>query len=119
MPPTEEVLEAIVNARADGANLRQAAAAGGVHVATLCRWQSKDPDLRDDLQAAHLDHRRQVLSARRPRRHVPWRRDCPRCNAAIVVRTAPGKLVFWRCERWPDCTWASWRPAALRKCSRC
>jgi hypothetical protein len=28
-------------------------------------------------------------------------------------------LRFWRCGRWPLCSWASWRPRAPRNCKRC
>jgi hypothetical protein len=41
------------------------------------------------------------------------------CKAKVVVRTARGKAHFWRCGRWPECPWASWRPRASRDYRRC
>lgn len=113
--PTIEVL---LKARRAGATLRQAAAAAGIHVATVCRWQARDQELRQSLAEAAGESRRRRIR-RGPRPHVPWRKDCPLCQARVVVRTAPGKLPFWRCGRWPLCSWASWRPRAPRNCKKC
>src|SRR4051794_31859265 len=43
MKRSKTVFRTVVGARADGATLRQAAAAAGVHVATVCRWQRRRP----------------------------------------------------------------------------
>ncbi|HEY1376401.1 MAG TPA: helix-turn-helix domain-containing protein [Gemmataceae bacterium] len=109
---------AMLAARRQGATLREAAAAAGVHVATVCRWQARDPELRDALAEAAEDAREQ-LRPPRPRPPVRWRRDCPLCRAKVVIRSAAGRGRFWRCGRWPRCPWASWRPRAPRDCPRC
>jgi hypothetical protein len=111
-------VEVLLSARAGGATLREAATAAGVHVATACRWQSRNPQLRQLLADLARKHRAQS-DPREPRAHVPWRRDCPLCKARVVVRTAAGGVRFWRCGRWPLCDWASWRPRAPRNCKRC
>ena len=111
-------VELLVQVRRDGGTLRQAAIAAGVHVATVCRWQARDQELRQALADA-AEEACLRRSQGGPRRHVTWRRDCPMCKARVVVRTARGKLTFWRCGRWPLCSWASWRPRAPRNCRRC
>src|SRR5262249_33516050 len=127
---------AVRDARAKGVSLRQASAAAGVHVATVCRWQARCPAIHRMLRDAERigwrgKHREKFSVAvkfyaaavqgfdwvrlhRRlnSRPHVPWRRDCPLCQGEVVVRTASGRLTFWRCGRWPLCPWASWRPRA-------
>jgi hypothetical protein len=106
-------VQTLLRARLHGATLRLAAALAGVHVSTVCRWQARNPELRQALAEA----------ARRPppdpRPRVRWRKDCPLCRARVVVRTARGGARFWRCGRWPLCSWASWRQRAPRNCSRC
>jgi hypothetical protein len=113
-----EAVTALLRERSAGATLREAAAAG-VHVSTVCRWQARDPGLRQALLDAEREgwHLRRPLPGPRPLVH--WRRDCPECGAEVVVRAAPGKLRFWRCDRWPLCGWASWRPRAPRDCREC
>jgi hypothetical protein len=124
-------LEPAFVAREGGATLREAAAAARVHVATLGRWQNREPWIRQALQDAEdyfwLMRRIEVLSqpaifsVGRRRPAVPWRGDCPRCGAGVEVRTAdgPGGLRFWRCSRWLDCSFVSWRPRAPQDCPRC
>jgi hypothetical protein len=115
-----KAVEALLGARRVGATLREAATAAGVHVATACRWQAHDPELREALAEAH--RQAQVRHHRLtwwPRPRVPWRDDCPLCHAQVVVRTAPGKLTFWGCSRWPACGWESWRPRSPWDCDRC
>jgi hypothetical protein len=129
-------IEAALAARRGGATLRQAAAAAGVHVATLCRWQARSPALAEALEEA----RREAWGRRSPRNrlrpHVPWDRRCPLCGANVLVLAAtrresgrdlllvllqgwPEKFRFWRCSRWPSCRFASWRPRAPGDCPRC
>jgi hypothetical protein len=118
MKANEETIEQLLLARKEGLTLRQAAACAGVHVATVCRWQNRNPELRQALWEAQRTARR-LRMAWGPRPAVEWRRDCPECGADVVVRTAPGKFHFWRCEDWPWCRWASWRPPAPGNCPEC
>ncbi len=115
----EAAVQALVKARGLGLNLRAAAARAGVHVATVCRWQSKDDAFRQALAEAGEVGRPRWRSCPESRPHVRWRRDCPLCKARVAVRTAKGKARFWRCGRWPLCPWASWRPRAPRNCRKC
>jgi hypothetical protein len=114
MSATTEAIDALLEARQRGLTLRQAAAAAGVHVATVMRWQAKDSQLREALRVPLRER-----PTTEPRPWVEWRRDCPRCQAKVVVRTARGGARFWRCGRWPWCKWASWRPRAPRNCRNC
>src|SRR4051794_20713902 len=43
------IIARLLAARQDGATLREAACAAGVHVATVCRWARRDPDLASAL----------------------------------------------------------------------
>jgi hypothetical protein len=115
--PPRRVLRLLVEARSDGLTLRQCAAQAGVHIATVCRWQARDPAFYAEMREAerwHAIFRYRWAPRRRPR--VPWRRDCPRCGGEVVVRKAPAKLTFWGC---PQCCWASWRPRAPADCLAC
>jgi hypothetical protein len=118
--PSADQREALLSARESGATLRQAAAAAGVHVATVCRWQARCPELHHQLHEVATEARREKYwrrDWRRPR--VPWRDECPKCSASLQVRSAYGLLRFWRCSRWPYCPFASWRPRAPWDCSEC
>ena len=120
--PTEDKLNRLVQLRGYGRTVREGAAAVGIHVATLCRWQADAPYFRERMHAARrrvLELRRSVFPPREGRPRVRWRRDCPLCKARVAVRTAAGKARFWRCGRWPLCRWASWRPRAPRDCAVC
>lgn len=113
----EKQITEILTAREQGATLRQAAESAGVHVATVCRWQQRDPSLREFLQEAEQFARiLKYTSAPRRRPRVPWNKVCPKCSARVVVRTAH-TLRFWRCRM--RCGWASWRPRAPLDCSKC
>jgi hypothetical protein len=117
-----DIVDRLLEAREGGATLRQAAAAAGVHVATVCRWQLRCPPLARALEFAAYFARR-LRWARKPRYRprVSWHRGCPLCGAAAEVRNAwgwPGP-AFWRCGRWPGCPWASWRPRFPEDCPGC
>jgi hypothetical protein len=127
-----EAVERLLCAREEGATLRQAAAAAGVHVATVCRWARCCPLLDRSLAfAARVARRRRFASMPRRRPSVPWHPACPCCGAAVVVRTCIEDwarkrcrggywpLQFWRCGRWPDCPWANWRPRYPEDCPAC
>ena len=117
--PSQEAVGKLLRARERGFSLHIAARLAGVHVATVCRWQNRDPALHQALQAAALQARRRRALNASPRPQVAWHSQCPLCKAKVVVRTAGGGLRFWRCGRWPWCRWASWRPWAPRNCRRC
>lgn len=115
-----EAKRRIVAGSRAGLTLALACAAAGVHVATACRWQNRDPVFAAALRAAARDCRiERYLRTPLPSRTVRWRADCPVCRAKVVVRTALGRIPFWRCGRWPRCPWASWRPRHPRNCRRC
>jgi hypothetical protein len=118
-PLPKKAVLTLLQARRAGSTLRQAAAAAGVHVATVCRWHKRDPELRQALADAAREARHARWKPPAPRPGVRWHRDCPLCKARVVVRAARGKLRFWRCGRWPWCKWASWRPRAPRNCKEC
>jgi ssDNA-binding Zn-finger/Zn-ribbon topoisomerase 1 len=118
-PRNEDRLTSLVRLRRTGYTLRQVALASGVHVATICRWMKRNPVLREAMREAKEEARQQLRAEDDSRPQVQWRRDCPLCQAKVVVRSATGKARFWRCGRWPECPWASWRPRASRNCRRC
>jgi hypothetical protein len=122
----------LLKARKAGHTLSESAAAAGVHVATVCRWQARNRALRK-AQARNRALRKALLDASasgyrlrhpfppRSRPRVIYHPFCPECGAAVEVRRAGGwpALVFWRCSRWPVCGWASWRPRHLVDCRKC
>jgi hypothetical protein len=115
MKRTSAAIKAALTARYGGATMRQAAAAAGVHLATLCRWQASDPKLRAAFNV-------RLPSRARPRPQlVPIYPDCPKCGAPYVVRSPwhSRLATFWGCSRWPRCRWASWRPRFPDDCPTC
>jgi hypothetical protein len=117
-------LKAALKARRQGATLRQAAAAAGVHVATLCRWAGQDGVVSYLLRLAKLEAR---AEARRRRRFevvewtaVPRLDRCPACGGVLEVRAVgPGYrsvVRFWRCT---GCPFQSWRPRCPWDCPAC
>jgi hypothetical protein len=115
----QQVILAILRIRRFGVTLRRSAALAGVHVATVCRWQRRDPRLRRQLAEAAAESRARLHPPGEEKERVRWHRDCPLCGAGVVVRTAKGQARFWRCRRWPHCSWASWRPRSPRNCRLC
>src|SRR4051812_46289837 len=77
-------LGAALRGRAAGLPLRAVAGLLGVHVATLCRWQKRCPELRAALAeaAGQAGSRRRCFAEPRPA--VRWRKDCPECRARVV-----------------------------------
>jgi hypothetical protein len=131
---------AVLDARARGAKLRQAAAAGGIDVGTVCRWAARSPRFQEDLDAArdgarerarlaamtfeqrHADLIFRLTGERlrvRQRPTVDQHPACPCCGSAVEVRTSRRRRRFWRCSRWPRCGWASWRPRHPEDCPSC
>ena len=88
------VIERLLAARRAGATLCKAAAAAGVHIATVCRWQARDHTLRKALYDANQQGCRQL--ALLPRPQPP---SCTPCH--------------------PLCPWASWRPRHPQDCPAC
>jgi Topoisomerase DNA binding C4 zinc finger len=114
------VVGTAVEALRQGATLREAAKAAGVHVASLCRWQNED----QEIQRLLRDGKESALWARQIQREqvrsqLPKHGLCPVCNAPSVVRTAKFGRRFWGCSKWPDCNWASWKPRYPIDCSTC
>ena len=119
---TPAVGRALTTLVTQGSTLDEAAREIGVHPATLYRWQNRYPDLEDGLRRAALQRDRLRYMLRwGPRPQVSWRKDCPECGCEVVVRTAGGMagFRFWRCERWPYCSFTSWRPPAPWNCPLC
>lgn len=108
-----------VSAVRRGLGLGDAALAADVHVATLRRWKVADEWFHDQLRRAAEEAAVHLLRGFDDRPLVPWRNRCPECLAKVVVRTAKGGARFWRCGRWPHCSWASWRPRHPRNCRAC
>ena len=117
-----DVVEAVLRAREDGATLRQAAAAAGVHVATVCRCAAGSRTFRMALDdAAEFGARAEYLQriqeprpdhGRKP--SVLWGRDCPACgnhSALGEQRAYIGAGVVLRC---PGCDRVTVRIATLR-----
>src|SRR6516164_4602374 len=74
----------LLAAREAGATLRQAAAAAGVHVATVCRWARCSHDLADALRAAE----RAARTADSPPGPRTSRADPTTCRGIRCARSA-------------------------------
>jgi hypothetical protein len=114
-----KAVHAILTARVKGATLRQAAAVAGVHVATVWRWQVRDPKFAAALREAERFARQEWHPLPRRRQAVSAHPSCPVCSAPTVVRRAGRFIPFWGCSRWPWCGWASWRPRHPTDCPTC
>lgn len=137
---------AVVAKRRAGETLVEAAAAAGVHVATVCRWKNSDrrfaaairkaeeavyremtkegdkrvEEYLEEREAAELArYVRRVFCERLRKSPVPTHPCCPRCGAPSEIRKAFGMIPFWRCSLRPYTCWASWRPRYPRDCSSC
>jgi hypothetical protein len=72
----------LVRHRRTGRTLRQCAAAVGIHVATVCRWQVADPRFYRRMRDAERAATSQNLTRRPTRKpRVRWGSVCPRCSA--------------------------------------
>src|SRR5262249_60715086 len=94
-----DAVQRLLKARRAGNTLRWSAALAGVHVSTVCRWQARDPALREAL--AEADREAKERRSGEPRPSVPWHRHCPLCKAKVVVRTTRGGARFSRCGTHP------------------
>ncbi len=45
--------------------------------------------------------------------------DCPKCDGKIVERTTRKGKVFWGCNKYPKCDFASWYQPLEKKCDKC
>jgi hypothetical protein len=136
----------VVAKRRAGETLVEAATAAGVHVATVCRWKNTDSRFAAAIRKAeeavtreirkndkkrleeYLAKREAAEQERYVRRlfreqlrncAVPTNPYCPRFGALSEIRKALWWIPFWRCSRYPWCSWASWRPRYPRNCSTC
>ena len=85
-PARRDAVVRLVEARAGGATLRQAAEAAGVHPGTACRWRLRSPVVAAALRMAvdAARERRRLTRATRP--WVRWHPSCPACGGAVEVR---------------------------------
>ncbi|MHB0913066.1 MAG: type I DNA topoisomerase [Armatimonadota bacterium] len=45
--------------------------------------------------------------------------DCPQCGGKIVEKRSRRGIVFYGCEKYPDCKFTSWDKPLDRKCPKC
>jgi hypothetical protein len=113
-----KVIDRALAARDRGDTLRQAAAAAGIHVSTLCRWAQRDDWLRRALRVyGGVERFLRRIRVRRP--PLPFHPLCPECGSPVQVRCAHFGRRFWRCSTWPACAWASWQPRHPEDCPAC
>jgi hypothetical protein len=119
----QAVLEAVASGRG---TLRQVAAAGGVHIATVCRWAARSPAVAGALAEARRRAPRppappaDYRAPYRDRPAVPWHPRCPDCGRPAEVRRERG-WYWWECQGGApgSCGWRSWRPRHPEDCPRC
>jgi hypothetical protein len=120
-PVRRDAVLRLVEARAAGATVRQAAAAAGIHLGTACRWRLRSPVIAAALRLAveAARERRRLTRATRP--WVRWHPACPRCGADVEVRNARGAWShrLWLCSGRPTCAWTSGRPRHPQDCPDC
>lgn len=109
----------ILAALTSGKTLRQAAAAGGVHVATLCRWQARSEAVAQALAQARPRRTRltaaDYLALYQQRPNVPCHPRCPQCHSEVEIQEERG-WYWWQCF---VCGWRSWRPRHPTDCRQC
>jgi hypothetical protein len=113
----QAALAPILAALAAGKTLRQAAAAAGVHVATLCRWQARSEALAAALAQARPPRppRADPFAPYRQRPTVPWHPCRPRCGWEVEIQRERS-WYWWQCR---GCLWHSWRPRHPKDCPQC
>jgi hypothetical protein len=118
LPEPGTVKRQVHDAVRQGLTLRQAAALVGVHVATVCRWQTNDAAFRAALVDAREQWRKE--RPRKVRPTVKVHPDCPVCGSSVKVLAAGEGIGprFWRCSS-PACSWQSWRPRHPEDCPGC
>ena len=45
--------------------------------------------------------------------------DCPKCNGKIVEKQTRRKKIFYGCDNYPKCDFASWDKPVNEKCPEC
>ncbi len=45
--------------------------------------------------------------------------DCPKCDGKIIERTTRKGKIFWGCNKYPKCKYASWYLPIDKKCDKC
>jgi hypothetical protein len=119
-PTRRDAVIRLVEARAAGATLRQAAAAAQIHPATACRWRLASPVVAAALRLAGEAARERRRLTRPTRPWVRWHPACPACGAAVEVRQDRGGWGrLWLCSGRPGCAWKSWRPRHPADCPSC
>ena len=111
-------LAVVLAALAAGSTLRQAAAAAaGVHVATLCRWQARSEAVALALTQARPPHPplADPFAPYQQRPTVSWHPRCPCCDGVVVTQQVRG-WYWWACI---FCAWKSWRPRHPENCPHC
>ena len=44
---------------------------------------------------------------------------CPKCSSKVVARHGRGKMLFYSCERYPECDFSTWDMPLAEKCPDC
>ena len=45
--------------------------------------------------------------------------SCPKCSSKVVARHGKGRMLFYSCERYPECDYSSWDMPLPEKCPDC
>ncbi|MBQ8371888.1 MAG: type I DNA topoisomerase [Clostridia bacterium] len=45
--------------------------------------------------------------------------NCPKCGSRLIARHGKGKMVFYSCEKHPECDFSSWDMPLAEKCPDC
>ena len=45
--------------------------------------------------------------------------SCPKCSSKVVARHGKGKMLFYSCEKYPECDYSSWDMPLPEKCPDC
>ena len=45
--------------------------------------------------------------------------SCPKCSSRVVARHGKGKMLFYSCEKYPECDYSSWDMPLPEKCPEC
>ncbi len=45
--------------------------------------------------------------------------DCPKCSGKIIARHGRGRMLFYSCEKYPECDFSTWDMPLKEKCPEC